>query len=116
MELDDKLTYQPATDDGFPAYDCAGEDQIDEAVIRFRQLVSGRLEEYIEASKNDDLPIWQIGFAIDLIFEIGKRDGTKQAYREIQSTLDSYGRKVQGLLAENTKLNSQINELILPKE
>ena len=116
MELDDKLTYQPATDDGFPAYDCAGEDQIDEAVIRFRQLVGGRLEEYIEASKNDDLPICQITFAIDLIFEIGKRDGTKQAYREIQSTLDSYGRKIRELEAENTRLNSQINELTLPKE
>jgi hypothetical protein len=75
--------------------------------------VAGRVEDYITESQQDDLPVSLIGLATDIIFEIGKRDGTKLAYREIQSTLERNGRKIRELEAENTRLNSQINELIL---
>lgn len=61
MDMHDRITYFPSTDESF-----------DEATVDpFTALVTGRLDFYLTEHQRNDLPLSLLEFAVDLIYQVG---------------------------------------------
>lgn len=74
MTPEDQLTYLPVTSDPFDL----------ESAEPFLHMVNERAAQFIEDQRKDDMPLSLLEFAIDIVYETGRRDGIREISRSLR--------------------------------